>query len=314
MVKRQTLTITIIALFLLPGLGIFTACASKPLKSQRIETLLPSNTENSPWRKKGPPAIFKKDRLFEYINGGAEIYFEYGFHQAVNQEYVHGDKSITVDIYEMSNSDAAFGIYSTQRDYKLPALKIGCDGTQFDNHLAFWQDRYVVVVMELIPGAVSKGVLNQFAQKISLQIGKTSDLPKLMGELPKNGMVPRSRILVKGILGLNSQYYLAQENVLELGHSNVEGAIATYRINSKNAQLLLIQYNSSEESQAKDARIQQIYAGKYEPDTANPSIYKDKKERFYSVKSVNNFLFVIYKSDSPALIKEILKHRIPAAK
>jgi hypothetical protein len=314
MLKHHILTKTIITLFLLSGLEIFTACASNSFKSREIETLLPSDTEISPWRKNEPPAIFRKDRLFEYINGGAEIYFEYGFHQAVTQEYVRGDNSIIVEIYEMNDSDAAFGIYSIQRDYKMPALKIGSDGTQSDNHAAFWQDRYVVVVLESIPDTVSKEVLNRLAQKISLQIGKTSELPKLVEHLPKNNMVPRSQGFVNGILGLNSQYYLAQENVFELGSENIEGAFATYRINSEEAHLLIVQYDGSEKSKVKEAMVQKIFSGKYKLAKGDPSIYKDKKGRFYSAKSVNNFLCVIYRSNRPSLINEILKHGIPTAK
>jgi len=314
MPKHSILKVTIITLFLLSGLEIFTACVSNPLKSREIETLLPSNTEISPWRKNGPPANFRKDRLFEYINGGAEVYFEYGFHQAVTQEYVRGDKSIIVEIYEMNDSDAAFGIYSIQRDYKLPDLKIGSDGTQFDNHAAFWQDRYVVVVMESIPDTVSKEVLNRLAKKISLQIGKTSEPPKLVEYLPKNNMVPRSQGFINGILGLNSQYYLAQENVFELGYENVEGAFATYRINSEEAHLLIVQYDGSEKSKVKEAVVQKIFSGKYKTGKGDPSIYKDKKGRFYSAKSVNNFLCVIYRSNRSSLINEILKHGIPTAK
>jgi len=296
------------------GLAIFTACASSPMQSREIETFLPSDEEISPWRKNGPPAIFRKDRLFEYINGGAEIYFEYGFHQAVTQEYVRDDNSITVEIYEMNYSDAAFGIYSTQRDYKLPALDIGSDGTQFDNHAALWQDRYVVVVMASIPDTVSKEVLTRLAQRISLRIGKTSEPPKLVGHLPESNMVPRSQGFIKGILGLNSQYYLAHENVFDLGYENVEGAFATYRFNSEEAHLLIVQYDGSKKSKVKEAEVQKIFSGKYKTDKGDPSIYEDKKGRFCSVKSVNNFLCVIYRSDRPSLISEILKHGIPATK
>ena len=181
------------------GLTIVTACASSPMPSREIETLLPADAEISAWRKNGPPAIFRKQRLFEYINGGAEIYFEYGFHQAVTQEYVNDDKSIIVEIYEMNDSDAAFGLYSTQRDYKLPALKIGSHGTQFENHAAFWQDRFVVVVMASIPDTVSREVLNRLARQISLRIGKTDQPPKLVQHLPKSNMIPGSQDFIKGI-------------------------------------------------------------------------------------------------------------------
>jgi hypothetical protein len=292
------------------GLAIFTACVSNPSKAREIETLLPSSAEISPWRKNGPPAIFLKDRLFEYINGGAEIYFEYGFHQAVTQEYVRGDNSIIVEIYEMNDSDAAFGIYSIQRDYKLPALKIGSAGTQFDNHAAFWQDRYVVVVLASIPGTASKEALNQLAQNISLRIGKTSQPPKLVEHLPQKNIVTGSQGFINGILGLNSQYYLAQENVLGLGNENVQGAFAIYRINSEEARLLIVQYDSVEKSKIKEAVVQKIFSGKYKSDEDDPFIYKDKKGRFYAAKSGSNFLCVIYRSDSKSLINEILKQGI----
>jgi hypothetical protein len=292
------------------GLAIFTACASSPMPSREFETLLPSDAEISPWRKNGPPAIFRKDRLFEHINGGAEIYFEYGFHQAVTQEYVHGDNSIMVEIYEMSDSDAAFGIYSTQRDYKLPALEIGSDGTRFGNHATFWQDRYVVVVMASTPDTVSKEALNQLAQKISLRIGKTSQPPILVQHLPKTNMVPRSQGFINGILGLNSQYYLVQKNVFELGYENVEGAFATYQISNEDACLLIVQYDNSEKSKMKAAVVLKIFSGKYETDKSDPSIYKDKKGRFYTAGSVSNYLCVIYRSDSKSLVNEILKQKI----
>ena len=296
------------------GLAIFTACASSPMPSREFETLLPSDAQISPWRKNGPPAIFKKDRLFEHINGGAEIYFEYGFHRAVTQEYVHGDKSIIVEIYEMNDSDAAFGIYSTQRDYKLPALMIGSDGIQFDHHAAFWQDCYVVVVMASTPDKVSKEALNQLAQRISSSIGKTSPLPELVQHLPKSNMVPRSQGFIKGILGLNSQYYLAQENVLDLGNENVQGAFATYRISGEEAHLLIVQYDSSEKSMVQEAAVQIIFSEKYNTNKGKPYIFTDKKGRFYSAKSVDNFLCVIYRSDGKSLISEILQQGIATTK
>jgi hypothetical protein len=312
--KHPILTVSIITLFLLSGLGIFTACVSNPSKACETEMLLPSSSEIAPWRKSGPPAIFEEDRLFEYIDGGAEIYFEYGFRQAVTQEYIHGDNFIIVEIYEMNDSDAAFGIYSVQRDYKLPALEIGSDGTQFDNHISFWQERYVVAVMESVPDSVSKEVLNRIAQKISLRIGKTSESPELVKHLPRKNMVPRSQGFIEGILGLNNQYYLAHENVLDLGYQNVEGAFATYRLDSKEAHLLIVQYDSSKKSKVKKAEVQKIFSGKYKMDEGDSSVYKDKKGRFYSAKSVNNLLCVIYKSDNLSLMSEILKHGIPEAK
>ncbi len=104
--------------------------SNTPKMLTSIELLLPSNTEISPWSKNGSANIYKENRLFEYINGGAEIFFEYGFSQLITQEYIYDDESLMVDIYEMNDAAAAFGIYSINRDYKLPAINIGDDGTQ----------------------------------------------------------------------------------------------------------------------------------------------------------------------------------------
>ena len=55
------------------------------------------------------------DNLYDFINGGAEVYVEYGFAQVITQEYVKGDDSIIFTIYEMGSPEAAFGIFSYNR-------------------------------------------------------------------------------------------------------------------------------------------------------------------------------------------------------
>lgn len=58
--------------------------------------------------------------LWGYIDGGADIYLEYGFQQlGIQQIIIHGDK-LTVEIYRMENPEAAFGIFSLTRQKCLP--------------------------------------------------------------------------------------------------------------------------------------------------------------------------------------------------
>ncbi|MFC1724549.1 hypothetical protein ACFL4T_02900, partial [candidate division KSB1 bacterium] len=43
--------------------------------------------------------LFEKDELWIHINGGAEVYHEYGFVKAVVQNYTNGmDKNIIIEI------------------------------------------------------------------------------------------------------------------------------------------------------------------------------------------------------------------------
>jgi hypothetical protein len=50
--------------------------------------------------------------LYGYIDGGAELYFEYGFRRAVVQDVVVNTQQIHLEIFEMGSSEAAAGIFS----------------------------------------------------------------------------------------------------------------------------------------------------------------------------------------------------------
>ncbi len=58
---------------------------------------------------------YPADGLWGYINGGADLYLEYGFESLISQRIAWQGQRITVDIYRMSSEKAAFGIFSVQR-------------------------------------------------------------------------------------------------------------------------------------------------------------------------------------------------------
>ena len=47
---------------------------------------LPWGTASGEWKKKGKPLTYAGENLFEYINGGAEIYHEYA-HDGYNNAH-----------------------------------------------------------------------------------------------------------------------------------------------------------------------------------------------------------------------------------
>jgi hypothetical protein len=58
---------------------------------------------------------FTETSLYGYINGGAELYLEYGFDTLVVTELVRNGRDIKVEIYRMKDPEAAFGIFSVSR-------------------------------------------------------------------------------------------------------------------------------------------------------------------------------------------------------
>lgn len=56
--------------------------------------------------------VFVGPALWGYINGGADLYFEYGFEKVRAQKLIYENKRFSVDVYQMSDPEAAFGIFS----------------------------------------------------------------------------------------------------------------------------------------------------------------------------------------------------------
>jgi hypothetical protein len=59
--------------------------------------------------------VFEGNALWGYMNGGADLYLEYGCQGLVVQEIVLNNKRYKVEVYQMNDSSGAFGIYSATR-------------------------------------------------------------------------------------------------------------------------------------------------------------------------------------------------------
>jgi hypothetical protein len=75
----------------------------------------------SGWTLVGAPQTFLKEGLHGYLDGGAEIFLQYGFQDLtvfdlVPDKEAPPKKEISLEIYRMDSPKAAFGIFSTRRE------------------------------------------------------------------------------------------------------------------------------------------------------------------------------------------------------
>jgi len=87
---------------------------------------------------------FAGESLWEYINGGAEQYHEYGFKEVKTAEYTMGEKDIVVDVYEFSDATNAYGLYSALRPTEPEIINIGIEGYVAPLSVEFVKGRQVV--------------------------------------------------------------------------------------------------------------------------------------------------------------------------
>ena len=79
-------------------------------------SILPASGFSPGWALEGPIKKYTGEDLFEYINGEAELYLQFGFKILTTGLYLkEGDdkRGITVDVYEMGSDLEAFGFMPT---------------------------------------------------------------------------------------------------------------------------------------------------------------------------------------------------------
>ncbi len=149
---------------------------------------------------------FNGNALWGYINGGADIYLEYGFDVLLAQKIEREGKQYTVDIYKMIDSEAAFGIFSVSIfncNEKLEGTSFSCI-TPYQ--VQFVKAPYYVSVVNEDGSAEEQNICRKFATTLKGKIeGGTFIITDLF---KKNEFLSfRDKVkLMKGRLGLENGF------------------------------------------------------------------------------------------------------------
>ena len=190
-------------------LGMILAAAGSAGESNDPADLIPAAADVPGWTPKGETQRFDGDELFIYIDGGAEIFNEYGFRRVRARDFeTKGGLGITLEIYEMADASAAFGIYSFQTSGKGRPADLGTDGEIEDYYLRFWKGPYLVIVTGFAGGEETRPELLDglllIARAVDARIAETRDLrPAFLDALPAEWLAPGFKYL-RGALGLNN--------------------------------------------------------------------------------------------------------------
>jgi len=88
--------------------------------------------------------VYVGDSLWEYINGGAELYHQYGFVEVATAGYKAGEIELVVDIYRFDTSLNAFGLYSGLRPPAPEFVELGVEGYRAPATVNFVKGEYLV--------------------------------------------------------------------------------------------------------------------------------------------------------------------------
>lgn len=152
---------------------------------------------------------FEGEDLFDYMDGGAELYYEYGFRRLWVRDYRSEGEELRAELYEMEDPEGAFGLLTAEAVGE--EVEVGQEGFYEDGTLVFWKGSYFVRVSA--EGDLREEVL-KLGRAIASRLKGGGSPPQLIGYLPRG---VRAFLYFRGPLALHNFYFLSHEDLLRLG-------------------------------------------------------------------------------------------------
>jgi len=177
--------------------------------------LLPSSGAVGAWEVDGKPRVFTGSELYGHIDGGAEIYFEFGFKQLTVQRYRSAAGQVVVECYRMSDTLAALGIYLGTCGRETPDPGLAERHTAGRYQLVLVRDRYFLIVDNPAGTPALAPTLVEFARVIAARLPPSRPV-HAFDALPEAGLVQGSARLIRGPVALQAIATLGNGDVLQL--------------------------------------------------------------------------------------------------
>ncbi len=244
------------------------------------------------WKALDADAQYDRETLYDYMNGGAEMFLTYDFQKVWVRRYEGPDESeITVDLYDMGSSEEAFGMFSFGREDE--GIGIGQDSEFGADLLRFWKGRYFVSIMGMGDVETMESPMVGIGESIESAITETGPGPQLLSALPGEGL-QKSRIsYFHSHIILSNVFFLASENILHLTNETnclyAEYAVA----DDDNASFLLIEYETSAQAQEGYGS----FLANYIPEGSETGFAQTENRKWTMAKLSENKLSIVF--DAP---------------
>jgi hypothetical protein len=155
------------------------------------------------WEPSGPARQYSADNLYDYKDGAADGYLSYGFARMSTIDCKSGADTLTIDVSEMNDADAAYGLFTANRDPKLPIAPIGMGGQIQSQSAIFAKGIYYVEIVEVAdnPNADHTAVMQTFAAGVEQRLQGRVTPPEALQWFPRENLVS-IRLIPESVLGL----------------------------------------------------------------------------------------------------------------
>ncbi|MCI0496251.1 hypothetical protein L0Z72_14685 [candidate division KSB1 bacterium] len=256
--------------------------------------------EISGWKTEAADEVYDRETLYEYINGGAELYLTYDFQNVFARRFMKENApEIVLEIYDMNSSKDAYGIFSSERQDKEAG--IGQDSEYGGGLLRFWKDKYFVSILAIGDEAIARPVILELGKKVAEAIPATGQQPEILKYLPQENLIKNKLRFFHTHTILNRQYYLASENILNLNRQT-DCVFAPYQIGANKTYTLIVKY----ESQTKAKFAYESFLKGYLPEALRTGFVQMENKKWSALKLDNELLIIIFESPNQQLAESLL--------
>ncbi|NLP10948.1 hypothetical protein GX408_11200 [bacterium] len=206
------------------------------------------------WRRYQAPMIFAAKDLYGYIDGGAELFFEFGFSELTVQRYRCGERELSLDLYRMTGPDAALAVYLAKKGEERPTPGVEDRNTGSDRQITALRGRWFIQVNN------QSGEPDNFSAMIRLLQGALQQIPL---EAPQDWLrdmpadrIPGSELLVAGPLSLQMVYTLGEGDILQLQGNHFGVCVERPDGEERRSVMLRVDYADTAACRAAFAHVQ----------------------------------------------------------
>jgi hypothetical protein len=195
--------------------------------TMQAEVAFPPEGFIAGWTKSEATLRFSPDSLYSYIDGGADLFLEFGFEQLLVQRYVKGDDELDVEVYQMARSEGALGIYLMRCGAETPVAGVDVRNSGNGSQIMMVKGNYYLQIISLNADTALVPAMTTLARQTLATI--PAGLPVSgLNWMPDKDIVKGSRRIIAGPLSLQPIIKLGKGNLLRLG-GEVFGMAGEYR-------------------------------------------------------------------------------------
>jgi hypothetical protein len=172
---------------------IFLASSCSDRKKEMISDMalyLPEKFVDAGMQRISEVRTYDKESLWQYVDGGAELYLLYDFVEVATADYKKGEIEVVADIYKFASSDDAFGIYSMFRTPDVRLVDLGIEGFLAPASVNFVKGEFLVRLTGYDESAEDNLALKNLAEEIDKKLPGKSEKPSEFSLFPDENYIP----------------------------------------------------------------------------------------------------------------------------